>query len=623
MRREVRILVLGDGKSTLIMTLVKEAFVAQVEPVLPVVTVPPEATPDHVFTQIVDTSSKCDGLIVFLARPEDREDIENEIKKCHVICIVYAVDDDETKKRVSTYWLPRIRSLGVNVPIVLIGNKIDIRGEDVTNEMLEEEMIPIMSDYKEVETCVECSAKTLLNVSEAFYFAQKAVLHPTAPLYDSREHVLKAACEDALKRIFQICDLDKDGLLNDEELNLFQRKCFLAPLQQQELEGIKEVVRSSGNEGVLNDSLTLDGFLYLHRLFIQRGRLETTWTVLRKFGYGDDLILRHDFLHPPLDVDDECCVELSPKGYQFFTELFYVFDKDKDGALNNEELNKMFSICPTLPWDEQGQGSTVTNDQGFLTLQGFLAQWSMTTLLDYRLTLKYLAYLGYEGDTTQAVKVKRSRQIDKKKGRVTRNTLHCYVFGATGSGKTSLLRRFIGKAMEDNYTPSTQSYSVVNTAEFKGKFLISRTSLLRRFIGKAMEDNYTPSTQSYSVVNTAEFKGSEKYLIMTEIPPCCDHEYLSNPSKMNACDLICLLYDSADVNSFSYIAQITEQFNLINYPLVVVATKSECDLVHQRFPVQPDDFCRKYSLPFPLSVSVKDNFMNDLYNLLAANAMEP
>jgi len=42
---------------------------------------------------------------------------------------------------------------------------------------------------KEVETCVECSAKELLNVSEVFYFAQKAVLHPTAPLYDSREHV--------------------------------------------------------------------------------------------------------------------------------------------------------------------------------------------------------------------------------------------------------------------------------------------------------------------------------------------------------------------------------------------------------------------------------------------------
>lgn len=44
--------------------------------------------------------------------------------------------------------------------------------------------------------------------------------------------------------------------------------------------------------------LTEIGFLYLHTLFIQRGRLETTWTVLRRFGYGDDLSLREDFLCP-------------------------------------------------------------------------------------------------------------------------------------------------------------------------------------------------------------------------------------------------------------------------------------------------------------------------------------
>jgi Ras family protein T1 len=46
-----------------------------------------------------------------------------------------------------------------------------------------------MADFKEVETCVETSAKLTLNISEVFYFAQKAVLHPTAPLYDSKEHV--------------------------------------------------------------------------------------------------------------------------------------------------------------------------------------------------------------------------------------------------------------------------------------------------------------------------------------------------------------------------------------------------------------------------------------------------
>ena len=78
----------------------------------------------------------------------------------------------------------------------------------MTNEALEDEIVPIMNEFKvrvqfylhipfpklsvtpqEIETCVECSAKMPLNVSEVFYFAQKAVLHPTAPLYDSRDHV--------------------------------------------------------------------------------------------------------------------------------------------------------------------------------------------------------------------------------------------------------------------------------------------------------------------------------------------------------------------------------------------------------------------------------------------------
>lgn len=38
--------------------------------------------------------------------------------------------------------------------------------------------------FKEYLVCFQCSAKTLQNVSETFYYAQKAVLHPTTPLYN-------------------------------------------------------------------------------------------------------------------------------------------------------------------------------------------------------------------------------------------------------------------------------------------------------------------------------------------------------------------------------------------------------------------------------------------------------
>jgi mitochondrial Rho GTPase 1 len=34
------------------------------------------------------------------------------------------------------------------VPVVLVGNKIDLRGGEVTNEALEEEILPIMNEFK-------------------------------------------------------------------------------------------------------------------------------------------------------------------------------------------------------------------------------------------------------------------------------------------------------------------------------------------------------------------------------------------------------------------------------------------------------------------------------------------
>jgi Ras family protein T1 len=55
--------------------------------------------------------------------------------------------------------------------------------------------------------------------------------------------------------------------------------CFNAPLQEQELAGVKSVVYEKLPAGVQDNGLTLLGFYLLHTLFIDKGRLETTWTV--------------------------------------------------------------------------------------------------------------------------------------------------------------------------------------------------------------------------------------------------------------------------------------------------------------------------------------------------------
>lgn len=102
----------------------------------------------------------------------------------------------------------------------------------------------------------------------------------------------------------------------------------------------------------------------------------------------------------------------------------------------------------------------------------------MTTLLNPKLTLNYLAYLGYSSSpatdhaAASALHITRPRKQDRRQKKVARNVFLCYVLGATGSGKTSLLRRFVNKRMGDglgSYEPTTKVLSVVNSVEMEGK----------------------------------------------------------------------------------------------------------------------------------------------------------
>lgn len=52
---------------------------------------------------------------MLLAGPNDRAHLESEIRKAHVICVVYAIDNPNSFDRIPTYWLPHFRQLGVNV----------------------------------------------------------------------------------------------------------------------------------------------------------------------------------------------------------------------------------------------------------------------------------------------------------------------------------------------------------------------------------------------------------------------------------------------------------------------------------------------------------------------------
>ncbi|KAH7019421.1 mitochondrial Rho GTPase 1 [Ilyonectria destructans] len=582
----VRICVCGDentGKSSLIASLVKDQFVTnKIQPVLPQITIPPSiGTPDNVSTIIVDTS----------ARPQDRTTLRKEIRKCNVILLVYA--DHYSYERVALFWMPYFRSLGVNVPVVLCANKSDLSGQATTPQVVEEEMLPVMSEFREIDSCIRTSARDHRNVNEVFFLCQKAVTHPIAPLFDYKEGHLKPACVNALKRIFYLCDKDQDGYLNEQEMRDFQARCFDKPLTTDDLDNIKLSVAKSLPDSDLDKGIDQRGFLQLNKIYAEKGRHETIWIILRKYHYTDSLSLEDKFIRPKFDVPEYSSAELSPAGYRFFVDLFLLFDKDNDGGLNDQELEALFSPTPGLPssWtDSAFPSSTVRNEAGHITLQGWLAQWSMTTFIEPKTTMEYLAYLGFEPHNpkdpiTAALKITKPRKRRRRPGRVERNVVLCYVLGASGAGKSSLLDAFLNRPFEGLYNPTIKPRRAVNSVELPG--------------------------------------GKQVYLILEELGEL-EPAILENQAKMDACDMICYAYDSSDPDSFSHIVEMRTKYPHLNeLPSIYTALKADKDKTNQRSELQPDQYASSLSMSLPLHVSVTWGSISELFVVYADAATNP
>ena len=120
--------------------------------------------------QVADLRATANHRFCRSADGPSRNHLISQLVRAHVICLVYSIAEPSTFERVAEYWLPLFRREGVNVsagllvreivliqlsaqvPVILVGNKIDLRGGAVTNEALEEEIAPLMRDFKVSES---------------------------------------------------------------------------------------------------------------------------------------------------------------------------------------------------------------------------------------------------------------------------------------------------------------------------------------------------------------------------------------------------------------------------------------------------------------------------------------
>merc|ERR1711931_445793 len=101
-----------------------------------------------------------------------------------VILMCFSMDSPDSLENIPEKWTPEVKHFCPNVPIILVGNKRDLRNDDVTKrELAKLKQEPVrfddgkaMADKINAYDYLECSAKTKDGVREVFETATRAAL---------------------------------------------------------------------------------------------------------------------------------------------------------------------------------------------------------------------------------------------------------------------------------------------------------------------------------------------------------------------------------------------------------------------------------------------------------------
>uniref|UniRef100_H2Z2I6 Uncharacterized protein n=1 Tax=Ciona savignyi TaxID=51511 RepID=H2Z2I6_CIOSA len=113
-----------------------------------------------------------------------------------VILMCFSIDSPDSLENIPEKWTPEVRHFCPSVPIILVGNKKDLRNDTTTTkELAKMKQCPVsnedgvaMADKIGAYGYMECSARTKEGVREVFELATKAALQ-------TKKRKKKSGCE--------------------------------------------------------------------------------------------------------------------------------------------------------------------------------------------------------------------------------------------------------------------------------------------------------------------------------------------------------------------------------------------------------------------------------------------
>ncbi|BFZ10725.1 hypothetical protein BsWGS_13764 [Bradybaena similaris] len=102
----------------------------------------------------------------------------------HVILMCFSIDCPDSLQNITEKWTPEVKHFCHNVPIILVGNKKDLRNDPITlNELAKNKLTPVktedgkaMAERIGAAGYAECSALTKEGIREVFELATRHAL---------------------------------------------------------------------------------------------------------------------------------------------------------------------------------------------------------------------------------------------------------------------------------------------------------------------------------------------------------------------------------------------------------------------------------------------------------------
>ena len=158
--------------------------------------------------------------------------------------------------------------------------------------------------------------------------------------------------------------------------------------------------------------INFEAFKQLQRILIQKLKQQTCWTILRRFGYDDQLRIKEstylDTTYNQEEVENAKNIELSIYAIKYLKRLFDS-QCNQTNRLDDVALDRIFATTENgIPWKvklETVYENGITYDIWIGLWQKFFSQNTLEAF-------KYLTYIGYCGRFIDTVTIFKNKKRD-------------------------------------------------------------------------------------------------------------------------------------------------------------------------------------------------------------------